>query len=40
MIFQRAIFAFVALGVTWVSGFTSKKTKATIAVAGTAFKGN
>ena len=32
MIFQRAIFTFVALGVTWVSGFTSKEEASTTTV--------
>ena len=30
MMFQRALFTFVALGVAWVSGFTSKKTMSPI----------
>ena len=29
MIYQRVIFTFVALGVTWVSGFTSKAVAST-----------
>ena len=32
MIYQRVIFSFVALGVTWVSGFTSKKEASTTTV--------